>query len=93
MKESRGSAIVVALLMLLPMMYVGSYLALVVPSGIHHPANYFEFLGYYRCFDGIAAKVYWPLEQVDRRIRPDAWYGPQQGLPPVILLAPPSPAP
>ena len=62
-------------LLLLPVLYVGSYFAMVVPRPSigkmvqlgHGP------LWKYRCGDRFAVTLFWPLEQIDRRIRPDAW--------------------
>ena len=63
MKEKRtnGVPITATVLLLLPLLYVGSYLANVRPGQS------------YRIGGGLADGFYRPLEQVDRRIRPDAW--------------------
>ncbi|QDU30980.1 hypothetical protein ETAA8_61330 [Anatilimnocola aggregata] len=61
------------------MLYVGSYLALVVPAGripvvddsIHGIA--FGKVYHYRVDGDWAKFVYWPLEQIDRKVRPGAW--------------------
>jgi hypothetical protein len=50
--------------LLLPLLYVGSYCAMVVP---------FWGLSNYRFGGRAAVIVYWPLEQVDRAVRPAAW--------------------
>jgi hypothetical protein len=67
---------VVTVLLLLPLLYVGSYFALVVPAGYFNgrlnisstmrPPNY-------RIGAQQAAVFFWPLEQIDRRLRPEAW--------------------
>jgi hypothetical protein len=73
MKESR--ALIVALvLLLLPVLYVGSYLALVVPYKNAGGAYGFG----YPLVEGtrahvILSKFYYPLERIDLAIRPDSW--------------------
>ena len=69
--QSRAPLIVAIVLLLLPVLYVGSYLAMVTPGGgsvsdIRWPAHY-------RYSEYQAAVIYWPLEQIDRRMRPAAW--------------------
>ena len=73
MKESRAIIIVVVLL-LLPVLYVGSYLALVVP--LMSPGGVYEFR--YPLVEGTDAhiwlsKFYYPLERIDLTVRPDSW--------------------
>ena len=74
MDKPRTSAapIIVALLLLLPVLYLGSYLTPVVP-GAAMPYRGIE-----------AARIFfWPLEQIDRRVRPQSWAGEfDQRLPP-----------
>jgi hypothetical protein len=80
MEEKRsGTAplvLAVLLLLLLPVLYVGSYLALVLPDAAlaWSPEGY--HYEHYRVADPIARIVYWPLECVDRRVRPNAWRNP-----------------
>jgi hypothetical protein len=73
---------VLLLLLLLSVMYVGSYLALVEPSG--HlgtiagqgagQGQTFPFWSHYRWGgNSFAPRLFWPLEQVDRKLRPAAW--------------------
>jgi hypothetical protein len=74
MTEQRGSHVpmVVSLSLLLALvLYVGSYLALVRPTagkidGPFGPRPY-SFGGAY------AARLYWPMEQLDRRVLPARW--------------------
>jgi hypothetical protein len=68
-KRSNLMPLMVALLLLtLPILYLGTYLALIDPGfGKVHP---------YRLGSGYSSAVFWPLEQLDRRIRPDAWRNP-----------------
>jgi hypothetical protein len=67
--------IVAIVLLLLPALYVGSYLALVTPVPSegkviqlgNHSLQKYRFGRHY------AERFYWPLEQVDRRLRLNAW--------------------
>ena len=72
--------IIAAVLLLLPVLYVGSYLALVVPGGqvvfTVSPAKMKTLRGnfvHYRTCSKLSERVFWPLEQIDRRVRPEAW--------------------
>ena len=71
MKHNTAPVIAAILLLLLPVLYVGSYCALVTPT--------FSCLGYqYRCgytarIEYWLTKMYWPLEHIDRKLRPAAW--------------------
>jgi hypothetical protein len=75
----RAPLITAIVLLLLPVLYVGSYCALVAPSQGAVIGKYREcFLGpefsrrsNYR-LRGVEP-VFWPLEQVDHLVRPDAW--------------------
>lgn len=74
--QSRGPLIVAVVLLLL-MLYVGSYLALVVPRGsfalvIEPDGQYWETRNY-RCGESVSKSVFWPLEQIDRKLRPGEW--------------------
>ena len=80
---NRAPLIVAIALLLLPLLYVGSYLALVEPSGPTHwddgkgnrlPFEFFHY-GDSEQFNWWAGRVFWPLEQVDRKLRPGAWEG------------------
>jgi hypothetical protein len=85
---SRATPLVVALLLILPLiLYVGSYLALVVPEGfiVQKQAGGFTFhvsLHYRWGGESTAPRVFWPLEQLDRTLRPGRWPVPQQFLTP-----------
>lgn len=86
MKErSYAAPVVVLLIFLLLVTYVGSYFALVRPEFGNFPTTVDSVVtaegntltwtydrGYLNGGDW-AAVIYWPLEQVDRRIRPSAW--------------------
>ncbi|WP_254509708.1 hypothetical protein [Anatilimnocola floriformis] len=80
-RESRAPLIFAIVLLLLPALYVGSYLALVLPEGVVHdtadPAV--RVHGYYR-LGGPTDLLYAPLESVDRKLRPNAWIDPIPGV-------------
>lgn len=62
--ESRAPLILAAALPLLLLLYVGSYLALVRPrpdGDDYHPNT------------NTLRWVFWPLEQIDRKVRPNEW--------------------
>ena len=76
-KPRSFAPIIAAVLLLLPMLYVGSYLALVTPGGtpfvIAPKGQPVTAWANYRAYPDVSAVVFWPLEQIDRRVRPDAW--------------------
>jgi hypothetical protein len=69
-RESHSPLIVAIVLSLLPVLYVGSYLALVKPGGMHLPGFVFT---HYRYGHRISERAFWPLEQIDRKVRPSVW--------------------
>ena len=81
-RESRAPVIVAIVLLLLPVLYAGSYLAVVVPDGVTEyvgpfpPGDTFYFMPsgkHYRFVNGVSRRVFWPLEQIDRKLRPEVW--------------------
>ena len=63
---------IIALVVVL-LLYVGSYLALVNPPpdfafGSRMPNSH------YRAGGKWAERIFWPLEQIDRKVRPGAWF-------------------
>lgn len=80
---NRARHIVVILLLLLPVLYAGSYLALVVPEGdlvtvpVDGPGYPFTQMlvgvRHYRMGGSRSQAFFWPLEQIDRKARPEAW--------------------
>jgi hypothetical protein len=73
--RSSAAPIFAALFLLLPVLYLGSYLVLVVPEGVFVEPGSRLFAGHYRMNRfGINTKVFWPLEQLDRKLRPTAWH-------------------
>ena len=63
-----------AALLLLPLLYVGSYLALVTPNrwAPAAPGDTYALTNY-RCGNEWPSRIYWPLEQIDRRLFPQRW--------------------
>ena len=82
-KNMKGHAapIIAAVLLLLPVLYVASYLALVNPNGKWRgpisPSGGVITLEHYRFGGPWTASFYWPLEQIDRRMRPKVWSEPR----------------
>ena len=72
----RPPLVVAIVLLVLPVLYVGSYLALVVPEGwlrVHNELSGVSSLERYRLGGSAVRTFYTPLEQIDRAIRPEAW--------------------
>jgi hypothetical protein len=67
--------IIVAVFLLLPLLYVASYVVLVRPNVrvIKSPAIVASNVEHYRLPGRICGRFFWPLEKVDRRLRPGAW--------------------
>lgn len=79
---TRSRAPIVAILpRLLALLYVGTYLALVVPEGRSGTKTVYEdgkqgtvlYFTSYRLGTRAEQWGFWPLEQIDRRVRPGAW--------------------
>lgn len=75
-KREYVAPVIAVLLLLLPLLYIGSYLALVVRKpmvtvSLTFPTQYSA--DYYRFGGDYAEIFFWPLEQLDRRLQPDAW--------------------
>jgi hypothetical protein len=76
--KKHAAPIIAAILLLLPLLYVGSYLALVSPQGVttpdpSDPYNYEGWIKNYRVGNSLCKQLFWPLEQIDRQLRPGAW--------------------
>ena len=78
----RAPLTVAILMLLLPLAYFGSYLALVVPTHVrvdrivcNTPTEFLTEVNYerYRFGGKYSERVFWPLEQLDRRIRQETW--------------------
>jgi hypothetical protein len=78
MMKRHAAPIITAILLLLPVLYAGSYLALVMPEGriVDRVSSLNTSRGelvHYRWGDEMLRRIYWPLEQIDRKVRPGAW--------------------
>src|SRR5690348_7177969 len=80
--KKHAAPIFAALLLLLPLVYLGTYLALVVPSGmtiqrviVHREIRTTEvsFETYRFGVEPFAERIFWPLEWIDRKVRTRAW--------------------
>ena len=78
----RAPLLVATLILLLPSLYVASYLTLVVPGGfsptIPVKGSKIGFCNpcwivHYRLGWKASPQLFWPLEQIDRKVRPQAW--------------------
>jgi hypothetical protein len=75
----RTPLFIAIILLLLPVLYVGSYLGLV--ERVYFSATYNGEEGIfvaadYRLGGSFAACVFWPLLQIDQTLRPGAWEHP-----------------
>ena len=79
--KSRSPLIVAIALLFLPLLYVGSYLALVKPGSVYEwdliTGN--RLSTNYRSGGKVSECIFWPLEQIDRKVRPGAWGPPGIG--------------
>ena len=66
--NTRGPLIAAIAILLLPFLYIATYYANVEPGIILAPNSY-----HYRYGGAWSARLYWPLEIVDRRARPATW--------------------
>ena len=85
--RKNASEIIAGTLLILPVLYVASYLAMVVPEGIERqgvmreplmfPIGYSKefnarYWDHYRFGGKWTANFYWPLESIDQQLRPFA---------------------
>ncbi|QDU29091.1 hypothetical protein ETAA8_41980 [Anatilimnocola aggregata] len=70
---NRAPLIVAIVLLLLPVLYVGSYFALLSegPKLRMTSSGFCAHVGKYRVAEPWCRCVFWPLEQIDRMIRPE----------------------
>ncbi len=73
--KKHAPPIVAIVLLLLPVLYVGSYLALVWPDAerFNRADSRSDFPTYRYETESWACRLYWPLERIDRKLRPGAW--------------------
>jgi hypothetical protein len=77
--KKHAAPILAAILLLLPLLYVVSYLALVkLPPDFAFGSRMPD--APYRIGGRWAQRIFWPLEQIDRKVRPKAWDPFFQGL-------------
>jgi hypothetical protein len=73
MMRNSTAALIAATVLLLAGLYVGSYLALLEPP----PQTYNDILARrnsdYRWGGRWVDIIFWPAQQIDRRVRPSAW--------------------
>ncbi|WP_254514048.1 hypothetical protein [Anatilimnocola floriformis] len=81
MNKSLAPLIIAIVVLLLPVLYAGSYFAMVIPFRLDEAtmkgsrAGKAYSYGYcYRFGDEYAAMLFWPLEQIDQRTRPAQWW-------------------
>lgn len=80
-KDSRAPLLIVVMVLLLPVIYLASYLSLSAPAigghtiigGLNHKETYLHMCADYRWGGETTVRIYWPLEQLDRLVRPGAW--------------------
>jgi hypothetical protein len=88
-KSCSLAPILVAVLLLLPVLYLGSYIALVDPY-VDSDRPIASFVGgnyNYRYGGRMTPRFFWPIEQIDRQLRPHMWRPLRD---PVTLVADPS---
>jgi hypothetical protein len=80
--KKHAAPLIAAILLLLPVLYVVSYFAIVLPGGtlswtiqVTHTGNIIHTGGrtHYLFGGRVAEVIFVPLEQIDRKVRPAAW--------------------
>jgi hypothetical protein len=75
--NARAPQIVAMVLLTLPVVYEICYFSLVAPHGVYTDPFALRggslTLARYRAYPGVTEKVFWPVEQFDRWMRPAAW--------------------
>ncbi|WP_254509905.1 hypothetical protein [Anatilimnocola floriformis] len=72
-RESRAPLIVAIIALALPVLYVASYCAMVTPASVTVSSAGTYVVNNYRFGEDRAQRFFWPLEQIDRTLRPRAW--------------------
>ncbi len=83
--------ILAAILLLLPWLYVGSYLALVVPARgtiMRYVAGEWNYVHPYRYGGAWSAALFRPLEKMDRKLRAESWKKLAIQLDPAVIVPP-----
>ena len=77
--RSFAPLLVSLLLLLVPVAYVASYAGLVRPGRVFYTCSHLGngeiLVEPYAFGDEWSERIFWPLEQLDRRLRPDVWPG------------------
>jgi len=74
--NNRTPLILATALLMLPLLYVGSYFALLdFCCGVEQRGDY-DVITNYRAAPRACEAVFWPLEKIDRTLRPEAWSRP-----------------
>jgi hypothetical protein len=68
--KNHSAPVTAAILLLLLLLYVASYLVLVMPP---NQPNRLLSKSDYRFGGRVSTRLYWPLEQIDRKMRPALW--------------------
>jgi hypothetical protein len=75
--KKHAAPIIATILLLLPVLYVGSYFALMWRSRWSTPGldgwRETSVTAEYRFGGNRAKQLFWPLEQIDRQVRPSEW--------------------
>lgn len=87
-RHAGSRTVLVTALLVLSFVYVAGYLAFVRPGGVTFRSSYTKngiryseiSVEHYALLGDRGARLFWPLEQLDRRLRPKAWEG-DRGLP------------
>ena len=81
-QRTNATLVILAVLLVLLLSYVGSYSALVQPSGVVVQRPWQEVSGevtlgnwyyHYQYGEHWAERFYWPSEQIDGQLRPEKW--------------------
>jgi hypothetical protein len=74
--KKHAAPIIATILLLLPVLYVGSFYALVLPHSKRiamTASGECEEVACYRFGSEYSRNIFWPLEQIDRKLRPGTW--------------------
>jgi hypothetical protein len=92
-KTTTAAPLAAAILLLTPVLYVGSYYCLVDTDAVVLNDLRYRVCGEY------CGTIFWPIEKIDRWLRPEAWknpfeklmYGPEDMTRGSRILIPPAP--
>jgi hypothetical protein len=75
--KRHATPVIAAILLLLPVLYVGSYLAIMMTE----PDPFRAYFQVSKTYPGYVQSFFWPLELIDRQVRSKAW---QVDVPPSV---------